>query len=405
MIIRDYVSCNTCGHIHITRIQIGADPTQVHVFNCKGCNEPIKVSLKADYEKATATTILLENCSRVQSREGTPIYLCADFAADPEQINQDMTFPSFKFLNDIKDAMGLEQMLKMSGKAQHSNISDDLNIITNWNSLKQIWRLENSGKYEISRKLNIDFSQKNKIPEARFANNLWSFLNAIFTQPEELRAELKAIIKNNRNEFIKFLYFYKLELRPVHRKNQFHIMSEFYDGYDQHSQLFPYIRLNIPLSKIGKVTLTEFDQVKSFYASIYEFFSGAICIYTCLNNIKEGRPYNQLKNITLSNYLETDKSKRRESIKSNSIFATLTEEFDSTVRNASFHNWFFLRADNETIEYRSGGTGALKTISYTEYLYRCGRMYSQFCRLLILELELDQIATDLNVYTFTKPPS
>lgn len=403
MIIRDYVSCNTCSHIHITRIQVGMDPTQVHVFNCKGCNEPIKVSLKADYEKAIATTVLLENCSRVHSGEGTPIYLCADFAADPEQINQEMTFPSFKFLNDIKDAVGIEQMLKMSTKAKRSNCNDDLSIMTNWNSLKQIWRLENSGKYEISRKLNIKLSQKNKIPEEGFANNLWRFLNAIFTQPDELRAELKEIIANNREEFIKFLYFYKFEIRPIHRKNQFQIMSEFYDGYNQHSQIFPYIRLNIPLSKIGKVTLTEFDQVKSFYANIYEFFAGAICIYTCLNNIKEGRPYDQLKNITLSKYLETDKAKRRESFISNLLFASLTEEFDSTVRNASFHNWFFLRADNETIELRSGGTGALKTISYTEYLYRCGKMYSQFCKLFILELELDQITADLNVFTFTIP--
>lgn len=390
MIVRGYIKCSTCGHPHMPRVQVGADPSQVHVFNCLNCNEPIKLALNANSENYKVSFVTIENCEEIEETECTPVYLCADFLAHPDQINERFSFPSFNLQHEIfKHPKMIESMIQVaSGERKCYAIIDD------WLSLEKIWRLEKSDKYGIAKPLISKFAQDHESQDTSLAEILWSFLNSLFPLRDELQLELKSVIKTNPIEFRKFLKFYKKELKRHHRRSQFDTMADYFKAYDQHSQVLMYIRLGTPLSAIGKATLVEFDKVKAFYARAYEFFAGAIAIYTCLNNIKEGRTFDQLKNVSLKKFLETDKAKRRDSIMTNPVFASATEEFDSTIRNGSFHNWFFLHSDNETIEIRSGGTGALKQITYTEYLYHCGVMFKQICQLFELELALDQLISD-----------
>lgn len=372
------------------RIQVGIEPSQVHTFNCLNCNEPIKLALNANDGPFKVRIVPLENCEEIEETECTPVYLCADFTAHPEQINERYSFPSMNLHHQI---FRNTQMFEMMERAASSEAPLH-KIMEDWLAIEKIWRLERSDKHNIAEPLIAKFSKEHERKDSTFPEIIWSFLNSLFPLQGELRSEIKSIFQINPAESRKFLRYYKKELKPHHRRSQFDFMSGYFNAYDQHSQLMIHIRLGTPLADIGKATLVEFDKVKAFYASAYEFFAGAISIYTCLNNIKEGRAYDQLKNITLKKYLDTDKAKRRDSILTNTVFASATLEFDSTIRNGSFHNWFFLKPDNETIEIRSGGTGALKTISYTEYLYHCGMMFKQCCQLFILELEFDQIIKD-----------
>lgn len=390
MIVRGYIKCSTCDYPHMPRVQVGIEPSQIHAFNCLNCNEPIKLSLNAKNGPFKVSLVPLENCEEIGETECTPVYLCADFMAHPEQINERLSFPSMNLHHQVFNSPKVFEMMERaaSSEAPTHKIFDD------WLAIEKIWRLEKSDKHIIAKPLISKFAKEHERQDSNLSEILWSFLNSVFPLKAELRLELKSIIQINPSEFRTFLKFYKKELKQHHRRSQFDIMSGYFKAYDQHSQLMIYIRLGTPLSNIGKATLVEFDKVRSFYASAYEFFAGAIAIYTCLNNIKEGRTYDQLKNITLKKYLETDKAKRRESILTNSVFASATVEFDSIIRNGSFHNWFFLQSDNETIEIRSGGTGALKQITYTEYLYHCGMMFKQFCQLFILELELEKIINE-----------
>lgn len=385
MIVRGYIKCGTCGHPHMPRVQVGVNPSQIHVFNCLNCNEPIKLALNADEKKFSVSLVAIENCNEIGEIECTPVYLCADFTAHSDQINERFSFPSMNLHHVYKDSKIFEDMCQLaSGENKFHAIHDD------WSLLEKIWRLINSDKLSIANPLISEFAKDHKREDATFPELLWYFLNTLFPLNDELHLEIESIAKTNQSEFGEFLKFYKKELKRHHRRSQFDIMSAYFKAYDQHSQVMMYIRLGTPISEIGKATLVEFDKVKAFYASAYEFFSGEIAIYTCLNNIKEGRKYDQLKHITLKKYLETDKAKRRDSILANTAFATATEEFDSVIRNGSFHNWFFLHTDNEKIEIRSGGTGALKEITYTEYLYHCGMMFKQLCQLFAIELALDK---------------
>ena len=397
MIVRDYLACVTCETPHMVRVQVGLNSSQPHAFNCLNCNEPIKLKLETNLEKASAKVVPVENCERISPVECTPVYLCTDFIASRSEINEEMSFPSFQFSKDVsKNLPSLKDLIRNGSDVKHFDPQGE------WASIQKIWRLEVAGKHSVAKPFIEEYATTHRITEKNFQAILHSHLSTIFPLPGELRNELKDIIKNHKSEFVNFLYFYKLELKALHKKSLFNLMSDFYSAYEQHSQVLPYIRFNKSLPKDAKATLFDFEKVKAFYASAYEYFASAIVIYTCLNNIKASRKYNQLKNITLKKYLETDKAKRRDSIIENPLFSSLTSEFDSNIRNASFHNWFFVLPDNETIELRSGGTGELKKITYTNYLLHCCRMYRQICQLYCFELELEEIANNLGVLTFAK---
>ncbi|MFS2022536.1 hypothetical protein [Massilia sp. CT11-137] len=376
----------------MARIQVGHGGRQEHSFLCVNCKEPIRLAMDVDNENVTTSVHLLSNCTPGAGENPTPVYLSSDFVADENKINDPFYFGSFDFFNSVAASGQIKNMLSpVDGETK--------SIPEAWGKLQKIWRLENSKQYKISTPLNIAFAKEFNIEAAGLRDNLWAFLNSTFKLDKPLIDELREIALGNQPEFLRFLNFYQMELRPNHRRSQFDIISDYFDNYKAYSQVFPYVRTGMPLPPSARATSTNFVSIKSFYAKVYEFYAGAICIYTCLNNIKEGRPFDELKKITLRDYLATDKAKRRISFSSNEVFSDASSEFDSKLRNASYHNWFFLRDDNKTIEFRSGGTGALETISYTEYLYRCVVMLSQFWKLFAFELIMDGMACEMALVT------
>jgi hypothetical protein len=58
---------------------------------------------------------------------------------------------------------------------------------------------------------------------------------------------------------------------------------------------------------------------------------------------------------------------------------------DSTLRNASHHGAIKINRHGE-ITYRSGGTGELRKMPYSQYLYNCNEMVYRLMALLIIEL-------------------
>jgi hypothetical protein len=390
MIVRQYIKCATCGYAHIARIQIGSSKRQEHMFPCYGCKEPIKVALDLDHENTKFEFHLVENAVKNDCEEGKPIYMSPDFVADSDKIDQELYFGSFDFMKAV-GFKRLEKIMKLPGES----IEPSFRVIDEWQSIKKIWRLDDSKQYQIASKLNGEFARKHGITEGTLRENTWAFVNAMFEASDALRQEIRGIGKSNQAEFLRFISFYQTHLRVAHRRSYFDVSSDYFDNFTEHSQVFAYVRTDTELPNKAKTTSVDFNSVKSFYAKAYEFFAGAICILTCLNNIKAGRKFDQLEKITLSKYLETDKAKRRDSIMDNKVFADATLEFDSKVRNASYHNWFFMRDDHQTIEYRSGGTGALETMTYTEYLMRCGKMMRQIFNIFSIELEFDEFACEM----------
>ncbi len=390
MIVRYYIACRTCGKKYITRIQVGYATQQEHSFHCYQCKELIRFALDRRNLGMPQDFQLVDNCVKTEEEDGTPIYFSPDFATDKELINKEVAFPSFVYMHQLFSS-GYGKNIKQN----HATPQTLISFQQSWGPLQKSWRLHNAGQYQLAQQIISEFAIQHGLTEKTLRENLWYFVNLLFHMPQEIGSELKSVTRTYSHQFERFLHYYQQNLRENHRRSQYDILSEYFDAYSQHAQVLTYARANLPLNQSAMVTSVDFDKVKDFYAKGYEFFAGAICIYTCLNNIKEGRPFDQLKSISLLQYLKTDKAKRRDSIAGNKVFSGATSEFDSQVRNASYHNWMFMRPDNYTIEYRPGGAGATQTMTYTQYLYRCALMVKQVCNLFSLELILDEIANQM----------
>lgn len=386
MIVARYIKCSTCDHPHKVRIQVGVNPHQEHTFNCSNCTVPIKLIL--DHE---AGVILKENCEFIAMTESKEVYLCADFVADKEDIDNSFPFPSARFIQDVIKNVGIDSLAKAS------KIEQIWDIQTTWNDVKKIWVLRDAGKTGlVSTKIN-ELSQKVFPLADSFEKVLFDFYTGLMVLDEELNEHVLSALRTNEEELNKFLLFYKTSLRESHLRSQRQLLTTFFEGYTQFSQIMPYVRANIPITKNSVATLIEFDAVKTFYASAFEYYSDALVIFTAINNIKEGRPFDKLASINLEKWLSTDKGKRRDSFSGNPILTSRSQEFDNSLRNAIFHNWIFLNKDNVTLEYKNGGKGDLITLSYTEYLYKCGLLLKQICSLSIVELILFEVARRRNV--------
>jgi hypothetical protein len=104
-----------------------------------------------------------------------------------------------------------------------------------------------------------------------------------------------------------------------------------------------------------------------FYGNAFEALTSNVTVLACLNNIMNGRSYDTFDKMDLAKYLTIDKAKRGEPFKDTQPFFDFSRDLDSVLRNASHHGAMKIEQNNQIISYRSGGTGALRTIPYFRY--------------------------------------
>lgn len=386
MIVRQPFKCATCETHYIARIQVGYGDKQEHTINCDHCGEPMTLRLDLDQQNAGIKFSTCDNISFIEEQDGKPIYMSSDFAADGSRINDPFYFGSMEFMSEAWKARGLEVDDEGDLAPPPPPPIAPSVMATAWEDLKKIWRLDNTKKYAISSPLKLQFSRKYGISESNLDDLIYWFIKSIFSDDTLLIPEAKSAIYKNENEFKRLVHYYHLNLKEHHWRSYFDIFSQFFDAFSQFSQVISYARENIKLPANAKITSTNFDKTKKFYASAYEFYAGAIEILTEINNIIAGRQFDKLERIDLNKFTTTDKAARRNSFSTNKAFTDSTREFDHQIRNASFHNWFHLLDDNATIEYRSGGTGAAHKLTYIEYVLKCTKLFHQICELFILEM-------------------
>jgi hypothetical protein len=398
MIVREYVACDTCQQQYMLRIQVGVREVQKHRFHCVSCKESIELTLKLEGEARLGITLDANCTSIAQSGDALPYYLSPDFVAGSDEIHNPMAFPALDFMHDFMKKLrpeDLEQPPDME-KARNHPI---WHLDSIWPKLQKAWRLADSGRYDLSNALVKEFCDEHEISPPSLPAAQYFFLGAIHPLQAELQDEVVEIAEQNEAEFKNFVHYYQVSIKAEHRKDFYALLSDFFTAFSDFNQVFLYARNDQSMPEGARATSVNFDSVKKFYASCYEFYAGAIHLFTCLNNIKEGRKFDQLSKISLAKYLETDKAERRKSLANAPVFYAATGEFDSRIRNASFHNWFRLKDNKQDIEYRSGGTGAVREIGYADYLNQCVKMFLQICQLFLLELVFDLFANKFALVT------
>lgn len=387
MILRHYIACATCNKTYRLRVQVGLRKKQKHIFHCVTCSESIGITL--DNETGIS---LDENCVDIDADDDAlPYYLSPDFVAGPEEIHDPMAFPALDFMKGMMQQIGNLKELEDVSSIEEASKNPRWHLDTIWPIIQKAWRLADSGNYLISNSIVLEFCKKNGIEE-NLSSAKYFLLDAISPLSYDVVDEIRSIVKSNEPEFKKFIHYYSVNLKQKHNKDYYSLLTDFFKAFADFTQVLLYRKDGQTMPTDAQATSVNFDSVKNFYAKAYEFYAGAISIFTCINNIKAGRPFDRLSKISLDKYLTTDKAERRNSFAQNEIFFTATSEFDSQIRNASYHNWFYLADSKQVIEYRSGGTGALRQVSYANYLRQCVDLLRQICELFILELIFDEYA-------------
>jgi hypothetical protein len=378
MIANYGVSCETCGQDHRLRIQVGHGKRQSHVVNCHGCNEPMMFALDLDQENAEIELNFEKNCIHTDSLDGVSVYVSSEMVAAEDQITNPFYFPWIHFASTVANHPDGHLMLRDASTHKKGTVAEV------WEDVQKIWRLNSSKQYSIANKVSEKFCKYHEIENKSLRGVQYWFGRGIFKISDQLIAEIKDIENKNPNEFEIFCDYWYRNRREVERRSQFDIYSKFFKAFDEFSQIFPLIRMGRRLPDGMVVTSVNFESTRSFYSDAFEFFSENISIFAMLNNIKKGRSFDKFENLTLKKYLESNKANRRLNFSDSSVFMAACAEFDSDIRNACFHNSFFIKPDNQIVEYRPGGTGAAQEISFSYYLWKCVRLFEQINQLFLL---------------------
>lgn len=393
MVIRYYVKCSTCSTAHTLRISVGDNPLQSHTFQCIECKEPITVEMEVDFDKIETTLKCVDGCEE-HDQEGTIVNLNPHFAV-PEEHQHDQSFP---WLKDLLEVAHKQEELSGESSIKPTSIEDlqDLNkkilrTTDGWAIIKKAWSLSINGKDELARKAiakyeDIGFTSTEKLNEVLFAF-FQKFIHPVgFKLFEGACDILKIVVKGNRTEFERFKKYYLETFYKDQMKNYFDIFTDYFRDFSEYNQTLTYVKYGIPLPENHQATSTAFKRTKMFYGNVFELMTRHFVVLACLNNIHSGRNSEQFEKMDLKKYLTINKTNRANPFKETSELYNFSECLESTLRNASHHG--AIKLENNIVSYRSGGTGAMHSMTYAQYLLKCNEATFAMIALLLFELEI-----------------
>ena len=389
MISRYYVICDVCKTHHTLRIQIGYGDEQKHRFNCHHCNEPVAFAFKSTGIEVTGAT--LTNDPQGGDGKTSYQYLSPDFVADSARARDPRYFGSLELMRAMVKKPEIAEAMRDLPRLQPQEMPwfALANAYPDWTELQVCWRLERSGRYTLMSD-RIDALDPEADGSAWFAAvNLG---HRMFDADAELLDDVTEILKAHPDASARLVREYAYCWNADLAESEFTVFSEFFKRWDAFSQVYVYVKNDLPLPNDPTATSYDFEHVRGFYSLAQESFSKQLRTLTALNNIKAGRSFDMLGQISLEKYGTSDNAKRRDNFKGNSTFTRNADEYDSSLRNAEAHNWIRADAQTHKLLYLQGGTGATVTLRYVDYLSKSVRLFQQVCRLMQVEYLLKTAA-------------
>lgn len=400
MISRIYVRCLTCSGQITVRVQIGHESTQPVTFPCPHCESELRMRLLLS-DPPNVGISWEENCEEGDA-EGPIVNIGAGFAISKDKLHQEMYFPSFETLPMLrKQIAAVEAMLEDADANTDGpsmlDASISMGIVPyvqdSWKLVQKAWRLHRTGRASLRDEQIEKFWAGAEHSDRSIEGVLMSFF-ASFHAPREdivvppLLGVLDDAFKKNPTELRRLAD--DLSGRWINDRIDAYVelLQEYFKGYGEFSQTLIYAKNDEPLGADRHASSSDFDATRMFYGNAFELLGSHLDFVAALFNIVEGRAYDQLSLITLANYRTINKANRTTCFSGNAELSKLVREYDSAIRNASHHRWFKRDARRENIEYRSGGTGALRTMTYADYLYRCNKLMLQIMALACVDLTL-----------------
>lgn len=396
MISRTWINCLACKKPITARIQVGHELEQPVSFPCPNCGTEVQLTLVLDEPPRVKIRWGL-NAER-GDQEGAVINIGAGFTIAKDKLHSDMYFPSFdapkpnfadyQIPAGVKGPMFLDTAVALGTLPRAGE---------HWRTIQRALRFHRTGQTaNLEAQLNSFWGEPRK-RDNTLGGALFSFLMR-FMEPnskawlDPLVQAMKHAASSNLSEYTRLVSHYDADLKKDRFEAYSEIIAEYFKGYGEFSQTLVYVRQGIELPPDAVATSSDFDATKMFYGNAFEVLGSSLDIPAAINNIVQGRAFDQMKAMDLKQFRTINKANRTSCFAENSELTGVVHEYDSTIRNASHHRWFKLDDTRSQITYRSGGTGATHRLSYAEYLSRCNRLAIQLMTLVCLELLLLQSA-------------
>ena len=395
MLTRTYAQCTVCHAKFIVRAGIGLEKICNHTFDCPTCFTPITAIAKTG-SPPIAWIEMSENAQVIP--EDSTITECVNLhpaiAFRPDEFKSPIAFASPMYLEMIHPYLRAPSDARMRDAATEFEIPDTSDV---WKTIRNIITLEMKGDAAGILQTQVQqYSAKRKVYSPHFTcttsfKSIASFFDDIFYPAfGNLRHPLKKIVGalkvNYSSELEKFSEFYRAELEQANIERYLSTFNDYFRHYDQYRQMLAHARVSDDSVDDLVVGSKNFDEIRLYYGQAYETLTSSYVTLACLNNISQGRSYDQFATMTLSKYIkDVDKSKRSNPFNSNPELHAFTAFEDGTLRNGSHHASFW--RDGNLVKFKSGGTGAERNMSLSRYLHFCNGITISTAALFVLELE------------------
>ena len=396
MISRTLIKCLTCAGAITARIQVGHENLQAVVFPCPLCGTEVKLTMLLDAPPRVKIN-WDENCE-VGSEEGAIVNVGAGFTISKDRVSDPYYFPSVDLVPMARMRQFMDELEHKPADGSGPHLIDSSVALGNlphsregWKFIQKALRFNSTGQVAL-RDGQIDSFWGGQKPDGTtLESTVFAFFSRMLAPRsqqiiESLGSALDAAYAANPIELRRLADDFAGSWVKERFDSYSEIFNEYFRGFAEFDQTLVYARNGEQLNEEHFASSSDFDLTRMFYGNAFELLGTHLDLVAAVNNVANGRNYERMKAMDLKQFRGLNKANRTACFSENIELTWFVGEYDSVVRNASHHRWFRLDQRRLNISYRSGGTGALRSMSYAEYLFRCNKLAIQLMAMVCWDL-------------------
>ena len=396
MVVREYAECTVCDTRFVLRVGVSIEDSCTHTFDCPTCHIPISIEARTG-PPPIAWIEVTENAKAIPEDKGIDVYvnLHPAFALAPDEFGDQYAFPSMRYLTMIQPFIRAPSNARTRDMATEFEVPNTQQV---WPLVRNILNLASKGdpasvlQQQITRYTKTRQKHKPEFQCSTIFKSVASFFDDIFYPAiGKLRNPLKVLITDQRQthpaESQRFEDFYRAEFEQTSIERYLSIFNDYFRHFDQFRQMLVHARIADEHVDDLVVGAKRFDEIKLYYGQAYETLTSSYVTLACINNIEQGRKFDEFQAMTLTKYMkDVEKAKRANPFKGVPELDAFTTFENSALRNGSHHASIWHVA--ELVKFRSGGTGAEREISYSRYMHQCNGITIALAALFLVEMQM-----------------
>lgn len=348
-----FIECNDCGNRYRIRYGLGNNYPQSASFQCDNCSKNIEIG----YEEFKGNTII-NGAKRIEVDDSEywnvkvqnlhpEIPTHADLKNNPYYFQTTNVFQ-----NAFKDNLDIDKFKEEQKK---------------WSTFNDKWVKIELPLRILSTKGEAKLRQVSGLSFKEFLNLFNDWLS-VFTS-----GEFEVNYENICDEYN------SLDLTDAKQyiRNDDKIFKRIYELCNTYMKQSHQFQSTILYQKFGweitddMTANVNWEEISTVYGDLYEIVGDLFIIPTIMNNVKDGRGFNEFKTegFSLVKYIQTDKANRAMNFENNSNLSFLSRSYLSWLRNGTHHKNSFLDTNTNEVELGTSKGGTVqKKILLTDYV-------------------------------------